>query len=95
MEIDEALVAIKKYEAVVDKYVTRDKVDDEKKVNLYKVIKSACLEALVILQGDEAKFAQCLEAAKKENRGMGWNDFDGHNAYEAASYVVSLAHLMK
>lgn len=95
MEIDEALATMKKYEEVVKKYVTSDKVEDARNADLYNLIKGACLEALVILQGDEAKFLQCLEAAKKESKGMGWNDFDKYNTHEAASYVVTLAHLMK
>lgn len=95
MEIDEAFAEVKKYEAIVKKYVPLNQVDVGSDKNLYDIIKGACLEALVILQGDEAKFVKCLETAKKNTmRDFGF-DFDTRSTPLAASYIVTLAHLVK
>lgn len=95
MEIDEALAAMKKYEEVVKKYVPLDQVDVDSDKNLYDIIKGACLEALVILQGDEAKFVKCLETAKENTRRDFGFDFDTRNTPRASSYIVTLARLVK
>ncbi len=95
MEIDEAVAAMKKYEAVVKKYVPLEQVDVGSDNTLYDIIKGACLEALVILQGDEAKFVKCLETAKNKIRRDFGFDFDTRSTPLAASYIVTLARLVK
>ncbi len=55
MGIDEAVAKIKAYENIVDQYVPSNKVHTSKEDgrDYDWIIKSACIEALTILEGDE------------------------------------------
>ncbi len=88
MGLEEAVAEMKRYEKIVESYLSPD--------DSYWKIKGACIETLAILEGDEEKFKQCLEVTKRYVQGMGWSfDFDEYDAMFAASYIRTLAHLMK
>ena len=96
MPIDETLAKIKKYEQIVVRYVSENKVNAKEAPDSYWIIRGACLEALAILEGDEQKFKECLDATINKNPGMGWGfDFDRYNTQQAAGYIKTLARLMR
>ncbi len=98
MGIDEALAKMRQYETIVDQHVPENKINttDKGGRNSYYTIRSACISALAILEGNEEKFKDCLDATKKNNPGMGWGyDFDMFNTQKASNYIVTLAYLVK
>ncbi|MBI4739721.1 hypothetical protein HY772_09375 [Candidatus Woesearchaeota archaeon] len=96
MENDKAVAKLKEYKAIVHKYLPYKKVNTQKDPSLHSAISGACLEALVILEGDEDKLRECIECAKDDESGMGWGyDFDEYNGHNAISYIKALAQLLK
>lgn len=98
--IEEALGKLKKYQEIVRIHLPKEKVNCRKNCQedctIYETLEGACVEALVVLDGDEEKFKECLAAIRKRYSGMGWGfDFDEDSFQRAAQDMKTLAYLLR
>lgn len=94
MKIEESFATLKKYETIVSEHLRGITIRGN--VALPGILRGACLEALIILEGDEEKFKQCWDIAKRENPSVHrGGEFDAYNLTEAAAYITNLARLMQ
>jgi len=96
MNIDDAVAKLKQYEEIVDRHLkpTHGSHADDGKA-AYHTIRSACVGALICLEGDEAKFNACLVLTMDQSEFLGTSCYYSHpEATKDAGYMRNLAQVV-